>query len=296
MRWFRRPTPQFITINPPASRERIPQDVWYKCDRCEFIQRRKDWVASWKVCQNCGAHDRLDADERIELLVDPNSFAEMDADLVSGDPLGFVDSKKYPDRIKALREKLGRNDAIVSGRCTIGDVPVSMAVFDFAFLGGSMGSVVGEKITRAMEVAIAEKRVCITIAATGGARMQEGILSLMQLAKTSFLCKRMQQTRTPFVSLLVDPSTAGVMASFASLGDLTIAEPGALVGFAGRRVIEATIRQALPDNFQTAEFVQEHGFIDAVVPRSELRATMIRLLRQMTHRPALEIEEQAEAK
>jgi acetyl-CoA carboxylase carboxyl transferase subunit beta len=182
-------------------------------------------------------------------------------------------------------------DAVVAGRAQIGEVPVALAVMDFDFMGGSMGSVAGEKIARAMEVAIAENRACITVAQTGGARMQEGILSLMQLAKTSFLCKKMQEKGIPFISILTDPSTAGVMASFASLGDLIIAEPGAMVGFAGRRVIEATIRQALPDDFQTAEFVLEHGFVDLIVKRTEMREMLMKLLRQMRGLPELVIED-----
>ncbi len=291
MRWFRRPTPQYITISPTQTKERISKDVWHRCESCGEYQRRKDWVANWQVCFNCGRHDRLGAAERIDLLVDEDSFEEIAADLVSGDPLNFVDSKSYPDRTQATRAKTGLNDAVVSGRATIGEVPVALAVMDFAFMGGSMGVVAGEKIARAMEVAIEEDRACITVAQTGGARMQEGILSLMQLAKTSFLCKRMQERGIPFISILTDPSTAGVMASFASLGDVIIAEPGAMVGFAGRRVIEATIRQALPEDFQTAEFVLEHGFIDVIVKRTEMRALLMRMLRQMRGLPALVLED-----
>jgi acetyl-CoA carboxylase carboxyl transferase subunit beta len=291
MRWFRRPTPQYITISPTQTKERISKDVWHRCESCGEYQRRKDWVANWQVCFNCGRHDRLGAAERIDLLVDEDSFEEIEANLVSGNPLDFVDSKTYPERIQATRSKTGLGDAVVSGRATIGEVPVSLAVMDFAFMGGSMGVVAGEKIARAMEVAIEEDRACITVAQTGGARMQEGILSLMQLAKTSFLCKRMQERGIPFISILTDPSTAGVMASFASLGDVIIAEPGAMVGFAGRRVIEATIRQALPEDFQTAEFVLEHGFIDVIVKRTEMRALLMRMLRQMRGLPALVLED-----
>jgi acetyl-CoA carboxylase carboxyl transferase subunit beta len=291
MRWFRRPTPQYITISPTQTKERISKDVWHRCESCGEYQRRKDWVANWQVCFNCGRHDRLGAAERIDLLVDEDSFEEIEANLVSGNPLDFVDSKTYPERIQATRSKTGLGDAVVSGRATIGEVPVSLAVMDFAFMGGSMGVVAGEKIARAMEVAIEEDRACITVAQTGGARMQEGILSLMQLAKTSFLCKRMQERGIPFISILTDPSTAGVMASFASLGDVIIAEPGAMVGFAGRRVIEATIRQALPEDFQTAEFVLEHGFIDVIVKRTEMRALLMKMLRQMRGLPALVLED-----
>jgi len=291
MRWFRRPTPQYITISPTQTKERISKDVWHRCETCAQYQRRKDWIGNWQVCFHCGRHDRLGANERIELLVDEDTFEELDRDLVSGDPLTFVDSKSYPDRIKATQAKSGLGDAVVAGRAEIGEVPVSMAVMDFAFMGGSMGCVAGEKVARAMEVAIDEDRACITVSQTGGARMQEGILSLMQLAKTSFLCRRMQDRGIPFISILTDPSTAGVMASFASLGDLVIAEPGAMVGFAGRRVIEATIRQALPEDFQTAEFVLEHGFIDVIVKRTEMRALLMKVLRQMRGLPQLMLED-----
>jgi acetyl-CoA carboxylase carboxyl transferase subunit beta len=233
------------------------------------------------VCSRCGRHDRLPADERIRLLVDEATFHETNAHLRPKDTLGFVDSKPYPARIEEATRKTGRNDAVITGRAEIGQVPVSLAVMDFAYMGGSMGSVVGEKIARAMELAIEEERACITIASTGGARMQEGALSLMQLAKTCILTKQMQELGTPFISILADPSTAGVMASFASLGDVIIAEPGAYVGFAGKRVIEGTIRQSLPPNFQTSEFVRDHGFVDLVTPRGEMRGQLVQLLRMM---------------
>lgn len=291
MSWFNRPTPQFITIDPPVKKERIAKDVWHKCDHCGSIIRNKDWVQNWRVCPSCNTHDRLEVFERINLMIDPNSFQETEANLISGDPLGFEDSKKYTERVVAAQEKTGRNDAVVTGRAKIMDVDVSLACMDFDFMGGSMGSVVGEKIARAMELAIKENRVCITVAATGGARMQEGILSLMQLAKTSILCKRMQEKGIPFISILADPSTAGVMASFASLGDVIISEPGTYVGFAGRRVIENTIRQSLPKGFQTAEFVRDHGFIDLVIHRSEMRKTLGTLLRQIRKLPAVELPE-----
>lgn len=294
MRWFRRPTPQFITIQPPTHRERIGKDLWYKCEDCSAITRTKDFVGNWKVCPSCNRHERLDALERLDLLLDEGSFEETDENLVSADPLQFVDSKPYPERVEATRKKTRQNDAIVTGRGTIGEVPVAIASMDFPFMGGSMGCVVGEKVVRTMELAIRENRACITISSTGGARMQEGILSLMQLAKTSILCKLLQENRIPFVSILADPSTAGVMASFASLGDIIISEPGAYVGFAGRRVIEQTIRQTLPDNFQTAEFVQQHGFVDLVVHRHEMRGKLITLLRQARNLPAAKFDDDHE--
>lgn len=294
MRWFRRPTPEYITITPPKQRERIAKDVWHKCDNCGAITRNKDWIANWKVCPNCGLHDRLMGPERLELLVDDGTFEELDADLVPQDPLGFSDLKKYEERIGQAREKTGRNDAILAGWGEVCGVRTSLAIMDFSYMGGSMGSVVGERVARAMERAVEEKCPCVTVASTGGARMQEGILSLMQLAKTSILCKRMNDAGTPFISILADPSTAGVMASFASLGDVIIAEPGAYVGFAGKRVIEQTIRQSLPAGFQTAEFVRDHGFVDMVVPRDELKVTLGTLLRQLAGLEPMPVMEEEE--
>lgn len=302
MSWFRRNTPQYMTLNPDPqrpsageavepfsdhesmNRDRIPADMWHKCPTCNHICLKKDLIANLRICVTCGRHERMPAMDRIELLVDPGSFTEEHANLTSGDPLGFEDKRKYRDYVKQSRAKTGRNDAVVIGTATMGGVPVSLAVMEFAFMGGSMGSVVGEKVTRAMERALADQMPCIVVVSTGGARMQEGILSLMQMAKTSLLCHRLDQARVPFLVLLADPSTAGVMASYASLGDLILAEPNAYIGFAGRRVIEKTIgiNQQLPANFQTAEFQQEKGFVDMVVKRSELRETFIRVLKHLT--------------
>ncbi len=285
MRWFRRPTPQFMTLNPPApepaQRDRIPPDMWNKCKSCETVLLSRDFVAGNRVCPNCGHHDRLPARERIELLVDPGTFAEFDAHLHAADPLGFEDKRKYQDYIASTRKKTGRNDAVITGRAQVGGLPVSLAVMDFAFMGGSMGSVVGEKVTRAMELALRERIPCVTVVSTGGARMQEGILSLMQMAKTSLLCHQLDKARVPFIVILADPSTAGVMASFASLGDIIIAEPKAYIGFAGKRVIEQTIKQQLPPTFQTAEFQRDKGFVDLVVDRRELKDTLVRILKHL---------------
>ena len=289
MRWFRRPTPEYINLTSPetkAARDRIPKDLWNKCGNCGAIVLKKDFEANLAVCPSCGRHERIPAHARIRQLTDPGTFEEMNAGLVASDPLEFVDKRKYSDRLEATRKKTGLNDALVMGRARMGDIPVALAVMDFSFMGGSMGSVLGEKVTRTMELAIAEHIPCISITSTGGARMQEGILSLMQMAKTSILCARMEEERIPFISVLADPSTAGVMASFASLGDIIIAEPGAYVGFAGKRVIEQTIKQPLPAHFQTSEFQREQGFVDMVVPRKELRATIVRLLAMLTGRPA----------
>jgi len=235
-----------------------------------------------KVCPKCDYHFRITARERIELLVDPGTFSEIDSQIQSEDPLGFRDSQKYRDRIKAARKKTGLNDAVVSGICTMDGVKVVMSVFDFFFMGGSMGSVVGEKITRAGEKAIEERCGLIVISSSGGARMQEGTLSLMQMAKTSAALARLRRERLPFISILTDPTTGGVTASFAMLGDVNIAEPKALIGFAGPRVIEQTIRQELPEGFQRSEFVLEHGMIDRIVNRKELKKTIVNLLRAFT--------------
>lgn len=291
MSWFRRPTPEFINITGPqtkAMKDRIPKDLWHKCRACGVLTLRKEFERNLSVCPACGRHERISAYERIEQLVDADTFVETDSNLVAADPLQFEDKRKYVDYIEASRKKAGVNDSLISGTAKIGDVPTSLAVMDFNFMGGSMGSVLGEKVTRAMEVSLRERIPCITITATGGARMQEGILSLMQLAKTSILCAELEEAGVPFISILADPSTAGVMASFASLGDLIIAEPGAYVGFAGKRVIEQTIKQPLPPNFQTSEFQREHGFVDMISHRSELRGLLIRTLRLMTGRPALD--------
>ena len=235
-----------------------------------------------KVCPKCDYHFRITARERIELLVDPGTFSEIDSQIQSEDPLGFRDSQKYRDRIKAARKKTGLNDAVVSGICTMDGVKVVMSVFDFFFMGGSMGSVVGEKITRAGEKAVEERCGLIVISSSGGARMQEGTLSLMQMAKTSAALARLRRERLPFISILTDPTTGGVTASFAMLGDVNIAEPKALIGFAGPRVIEQTIRQELPEGFQRSEFVLEHGMIDRIVNRKELKKTIVNLLRAFT--------------
>jgi acetyl-CoA carboxylase carboxyl transferase subunit beta len=235
-----------------------------------------------KVCPKCDYHFRITARERIDLLVDPGTFSEFDGQLQSEDPLQFKDSQKYRDRVKAARKKTGLNDAVISGICTLDGVQVVLSVFDFFFMGGSMGSVVGEKVTRAAEKAVEERCGLIVISSSGGARMQEGALSLMQMAKTSAALARLRRERLPFISVLTDPTTGGVTASFAMLGDVNLAEPKALIGFAGPRVIEQTIRQELPEGFQRSEFVLEHGMIDRIVNRKELKKTIVNLLRAFT--------------
>lgn len=293
MRWFRRPTPEYINITPPPTKEqkdRIPKDLWHKCPSCAALTLRKDFEQMLSVCPACGRHERISARTRIVQLVDEGTFEETDAHVRSGDPLQFETKTTYAQWLDEQKAKTGLNEGVVIGTGEIGAVRTSLAVMDFFFGGGSMGSVVGEKISRAMEISLEEGIPCLTVTASGGARMHEGILSLMQMAKTSILCARMEEEGIPFISILCDPSTGGTMASFASLGDIIIAEPGAYIGFAGKRVIEQTIKQQLPPDFQTSEFQKEHGFVDMVVARKDLRPTLARLLRMMTHQPPLPVE------
>ena len=293
MAWFRKP--KYTTLSPPQQRRRIPEGLWLKCPECLEILTRKEWEDKLRVCPKCGFHEQLTARDRLAQLVDADSFEDCDAGLVSADPLGFVDSKSYPRRIEDARKKTGERDAVITGLARRGGRTLSLAVMDFHFNGGSMGSVVGEKLARAMERALAGGLPMLVVCASGGARMQEGILSLMQMAKTSALVARLGQARLPYLTLLTHPTTAGVMASFASLGDVIIAEPGALVGFAGPRVIEATIKQILPPGFQKSEFLCEHGFIDIVAPRLELRTLLARLLVLLTPEQYARQEETSEA-
>ncbi len=251
--------------------------VFRKCDGCGETLTAERLAATFEVCEHCGRHHKLSTRRWLELLLDEGSFHAWDADLVPTDPLGFEDGKRYPDRISAAQKKSGWKDAICTGHGTMFDRPVAFGVFIFEFLGGSMGSVVGEKITRMFERAIAERLPVILLSASGGARMQEGILSLMQMAKTVSARERLRDARLPFISVSLNPTTGGVAASFALLGDVNIAEPGALIGFAGQRVIEATIRQTLPEGFQRAEFLKDHGMIDRIVPRTEMKREFERI-------------------
>jgi acetyl-CoA carboxylase carboxyl transferase subunit beta len=260
----------------------VADHPWVKCPGCQDILFRKEIERRLNVCPKCGHHLRLTADQRVVLLADRGSFAEIDADLSAADPLGFRDSLPYPDRILEAKTRTGRNEALVSGLCTIEGRRVALGVFDFAFLGGSMGSVVGEKLTRLAERALAERIPLVVVCASGGARMQEGILSLMQMAKVSAALERLREHCVPYVSVLTDPTTGGVAASLAMLGDLNVAEPGALIGFAGPRVIEQTIGQTLPEGFQTSEFLLAHGMVDLVVERRALKATLAKAISWMT--------------
>ncbi len=278
--WFRR-----RPSGPEKSTRRkvtVPEGLWIKCNNCSEIIYSKEIDRNLKVCPKCEYHFRITARERIDLLVDPGTFKEFDSQVHSEDPLQFKDSQKYRDRIKAAVKKTGLTDAVISGTSTLDGIPVVLTVFDFFFMGGSMGSVVGEKITRAVEKAVELKCGIVIISSSGGARMQEGALSLMQMAKTSAALARLRREGLPFISVLTDPTTGGVTASFAMLGDVNLAEPKALIGFAGPRVIEQTIRQELPEGFQRSEFLLKHGMIDGIVNRKELKKTLVTLLRAFT--------------
>ncbi|HSM38327.1 MAG TPA: acetyl-CoA carboxylase, carboxyltransferase subunit beta [Candidatus Limnocylindrales bacterium] len=268
-----------MRIKLPLGRRDGPADAWAKCPICDTQIFSKQLERNLRVCATCGHHFRMSVGERIDLLVDKGSFAERDAGLHSGDPLGFHDQKPYPDRLEAARIKTGLREAAVWGTARIDGRDVAIGLFDFRFMGGSMGSVVGEKVARCFEAALTLRIPAIIVSASGGARMQEGTLSLLQLAKTTAPLSRMDVAGVPFISILTDPTTGGVLASFASLGDVVLAEPGALIGFAGARVASGTVGEELPEGFQTAEFLLEHGLVDGVVSRAEMRATLARLLK-----------------
>ena len=268
-----------MKIKFPFSRRTGPTDAWTKCPVCENQLFNRQLERAQRVCPTCGHHFRLSAAERIEQLIDHGTFEERDANLVSGDPLGFVDSKPYPERLESSRTRSGLPEAAIWGIGKIEGQRVAIGLFDFRFMGGSMGSVVGEKVARCFEAALAERIPAIVVSASGGARMQEGTISLLQLAKTTAALERLNEAGIPFISILTDPTTGGVLASFASLGDVVLSEPRALVGFAGARVASGTVGEELPDGFQSAERLMEHGFVDVIVPRAQLRSTVARLLR-----------------
>ena len=262
-----------MRLRMPFGRQRkeFPSHLWTQCPTCAEMLFNKQLARNNMVCTKCEHHFRLGARERIELLADKGSFTEHDVDLTSGDPLGFTDQKPYPLRIAQSQTKSGEKDAAICGTARIDENQVELAVMDFEFMGGSMGSVVGEKLTRAGERALANRTPLIIVSSSGGARMQEGTLSLMQMAKILGALHRLDEAGLPYVSVVTDPTTGGVLASFASLGDLILAEPNALIGFSGARVTSETIGEKLPKGFQRSEFVLEHGFVDQVVPRSQLR-------------------------
>jgi acetyl-CoA carboxylase carboxyl transferase subunit beta len=280
MVWFRKSKAPITAVE--MKKVQMPEGVWTKCKNCQEIIYTKEIERNLNVCPKCDYHFRVSARERIALVLDEASFAEMDANMQSVDFLDFKDSKRYRDRIKATVKKSGGGDAIICGEGSINGLPVAIAVFDFSFMGGSMGSVVGEKITRVIERGLERRIPVLVFSASGGARMQESILSLMQMAKTSAALAKLKAAGLPFISVLTDPTTGGVTASFAMLGDINMAEPKALIGFAGPRVIEQTIRQKLPEGFQRSEYLLEHGMIDMIVPRREMKERLFQILRIFT--------------
>jgi acetyl-CoA carboxylase carboxyl transferase subunit beta len=282
MSWFRKPQRKLKA----ADRRDLPTDVFDKCPQCGEILYRARLEQNSLVCPECGHHHRMTAEGYIELFLDRGEYEEFGLELRSSDPLSFTDLKPYPERLEAAERKNGPGDAVRTVTGALDDIPVALAVMDFAFIGGSMGSVVGEKIARLGRRALERRMPLIIVSASGGARMMEGILSLMQMAKTSAMLAQLHDARLPFVSVLTDPTTGGVTASYAMLGDVIVAEPGALIGFAGPRVIEQTIKQELPEGFQRAEFLLEHGMLDAIVDRRELKLTIGRLLRHLLGMPA----------
>lgn len=277
MAWFNKKTKRIEAV-PPEERVVKTENVFVKCDGCEVHLFKGELENGLQVCMHCGFHFRIGARERLAMLFDDGKFEELDAEVISIDPLAFVDNKPYSTRLVQARETSGLSEAIINGSGTVGDHPVVAGAMDMLFIGGSMGSAVGEKVTRLIERALKDRSSVVIFSASGGARMQEGTLSLMQMAKISSALAMLDEARLPFISVLTDPTTGGVTASFAMLGDVIIAEPKALIGFAGPRVIEQTIRQKLPKDFQRSEFLLEHGMIDAIVDRREMRDYIIKLL------------------
>jgi acetyl-CoA carboxylase carboxyl transferase subunit beta len=275
MAWFKR---QSGELDPSGERKMRTEGLWVKCESCRQIIWKKDLEDNLNVCPKCDKHFRIDARSRLGLLFDDSQFETFDGNLVSTDPLKFVDLKAYSSRLKQARSDTGLTDAVINAQGKLNGRPVVMSAMEYAFIGGSMGAVVGEVITRAIEKAADTKHPLVIVSASGGARMMEGVISLMQLAKISAALARLDELKVPYISVLTDPTTGGVTASFAMLGDLNIAEPGALIGFAGPRVIEQTIRQKLPPGFQRSEFLLEHGMLDAVVHRRDLKPYISRAL------------------
>ena len=281
MAWFKRTNRQ---QDPSDSRRvKIPEGLWVKCNNCRELIYRKELEKNHQVCPKCDYHFPISVEERLDLILDPESFKEMDAGMEPNDPLNFKDISRYKDRLKVYQEKTGCKDAFVYGHGTISAHPVVFGAFNFSFMGGSMGSVVGEKILRAAEEAASKREPLIIVSSSGGARMQEGIFSLMQMVKTSAAIARLHEAAVPYISILTDPTFGGVTASFAMLGDIHIAEPKALIGFAGPRVIEQTIKQQLPEGFQRSEFLLEHGMLDMIVERKKLKEVLTQLIEFFIH-------------
>ena len=280
MAWFRK---EKKTRQPRREKLEIPRDAWVKCEACSHTDIRENFERNLNVCPNCDYHRRIRASEYLSILLDEETIDETETDLRSTDPLSFPD---YPARLKKSLGNAGDQDAVITATGRIAGMPLNVGAMDFAFMGGSMGSVVGEKLSRLGQHSLEKKFPLVIVSASGGARMQEGVLSLMQMAKVSAMLGMLAERPVPYISILTNPTTGGVSASYAMLGDAILAEPGAVIGFAGPRVIKQTIGQDLPDGFQTAEFLLEHGMLDSVVHRHELKATVGRLLRHMTGKPA----------
>jgi acetyl-CoA carboxylase carboxyl transferase subunit beta len=276
MSWFKR-IKEGITTSTKEKKE-TPEGLWHKCTSCKKVFPTNEHIDNYFVCQNCGHHDRIGSEEYFAILFDDHAYTELNAGLTSGDPLKFEDTKKYPARLADSQKKTGLKDALRSGHGKVDGNDLVVCCMDFAFIGGSMGSVVGEKIARAIDYCLENRYPLMIISKSGGARMMEAAHSLMQMAKTSAKLSLLSQAQIPYISLLTDPTTGGVTASYAMLGDLNIAEPGALIGFAGPRVVKETIGKDLPKGFQTSEFVLEHGFLDSIVNRKELKARISQLL------------------
>jgi len=286
MSWFQKLLPPKIKRKAEGNKKNVPEGLWSKCPSCEAVLYRADLEKNLEVCPKCSFHHRVSARERLDLLLDPEGRYEIGAEILPVDSLKFKDSKKYIDRIKDAQNDTGEGDALIVMQGSIKSVPAVVAAFEFKFMGGSMGSVVGERFVEAVQVCCEQRMPLISFSASGGARMQEGLFSLMQMAKTSAALTQLAGERLPFISVLTDPTMGGVSASFAMLGDAIVAEPGALIGFAGPRVIEQTVRQTLPAGFQRAEFLLEHGAIDMIVDRREMRDRLANLITVLMRLPA----------
>jgi acetyl-CoA carboxylase carboxyl transferase subunit beta len=285
MSWLQKLLPPRIKREDGSPRKAVPEGLWSKCDACEAVLYRTELEKNLWVCPKCDHHARIGARARIDTLLDAEGRAELGAEIAPLDPLKFKDSRRYPDRLKEAQRETGESDALVVVQGSILTLPVIVAAFEFRFLGGSMGSVVGERMVRGIDACVEQGMPFVCVAASGGARMQEGLFSLMQMAKTCAALARLASAGQPFISVLTDPTMGGVSASFAMIGDVVVAEPHALIGFAGPRVIEQTVRETLPEGFQRSEFLLSHGAIDLIVDRREMRATLARLLALLTHRP-----------
>jgi acetyl-CoA carboxylase carboxyl transferase subunit beta len=283
--WLQKLLPPKIKRSPGAAKKAVPEGLWIKCEVCEAVLYRADLEKSLHVCPKCSHHNRITARERLDVTLDPEGRYEIGSEVVPVDFLKFVDSRRYIDRLEADAQESGESDALVVMQGAIKTIPVVVAAFEFRFMGGSMGSVVGERFVRGVQSAIEQKLPFICFCASGGARMQEGLMSLMQMAKTTAALTQLSTDRLPFLSVLTDPTMGGVSASFAMIGDVVIAEPGALIGFAGPRVIEQTVKQTLPEGFQRAEFLLEHGAIDMIVDRREMRDRLVSLITLLMRAP-----------